>query len=163
MRITNACAVATVVAGLIACSDTSSISSPNDPTAAGLTKGPKSLPGRGPILFAASLTGDRELYSVNDDATGLQRLTFAPGYDDLAAYSPDGSKIVLASNRTIPGEVSHMGTRTLGQSARRARRHAGARGTSRFRARVWCAEPARERPAHASLLARPRAHEARQR
>ena len=108
MRITNAVAVATVVAGLIACSDTSSISSPNGSTRPALAKGPKSLPGRGPMLFAASVIGDRELYSVNEDGTGLKRLTFSPGYDDLAAYSPDGSKIVFVSNRTARNQMYVM-------------------------------------------------------
>lgn len=40
-----------------------------------------------------------ELYSVGIDGSNLQRLTHALGYDAEGAYSPDGTKIVFASNR----------------------------------------------------------------
>jgi len=89
--------------GLAACSDTSTVSSPDrssGPPIATFVKGPKSLPDRGPMLFSALITGDRELFSVNEDGTGLTRLTNSPSPDDLATYSPDGSRIVFVSNRS---------------------------------------------------------------
>jgi Tol biopolymer transport system component len=40
-----------------------------------------------------------EIYVVNLDGTGMQRLTDSPGYDAEGSYSSDGRKIVFTSNR----------------------------------------------------------------
>ena len=82
-----------------ACSDAAHVSSPDVPPAPALGKGPKGLPTRGPLLFASAITGNRELYSVREDGSNLKRLTFALGTDNLAAFSPDGSKIAFISDR----------------------------------------------------------------
>jgi len=52
-----------------------------------------------------------ELYSVHADGTGLIRLTNSPGYDWVGpqAWSPDGSRIVFASQRDdVSGEIYIM-------------------------------------------------------
>jgi Tol biopolymer transport system component len=91
-----------------ACSDASRVSSPDLPRAAALGKGPKGLATRGPLLFSATITGDRELYTVNEDGTNLKRLTFSAGADDLAAFSPDGSKIAFVSERSGRNQIYVM-------------------------------------------------------
>ena len=40
-----------------------------------------------------------DLYTVNPDGTGLQRLTDTPGYDAEGSYSSDGKHIVFTSSR----------------------------------------------------------------
>jgi Tol biopolymer transport system component len=55
-------------------------------------------------LFLPSTRGgtsanDYEVYAINLDGTGLKRLTHAPGEDGLPAWSPDGTRIVFASQR----------------------------------------------------------------
>ena len=40
-----------------------------------------------------------EIYSANEDGSGVQRLTNSPGYDAEAAFSPDGKWIVFSSTR----------------------------------------------------------------
>ncbi|HEX8385197.1 MAG TPA: hypothetical protein VF576_03380, partial [Rubricoccaceae bacterium] len=40
-----------------------------------------------------------DLYRVNTDGTGLERLTFSDTFDAFPMFSPDGSKLVFASNR----------------------------------------------------------------
>ena len=54
------------------------------------------------IAFASDRTGITELYRVNDDGTGLARLTTAIGFNGRFAWSPDGRTIALA--RDVAGE-----------------------------------------------------------
>ena len=54
------------------------------------------------IAFVSDRTGIPELYRVNDDGTGLGRLTTAIGFNGRFAWSPDGSTIALA--RDVAGE-----------------------------------------------------------
>ena len=45
---------------------------------------------------------------VKSDGTALERLTVDPAYDDQAAFSPDGRKLVFVTTRagrTAEGEV----------------------------------------------------------
>jgi Tol biopolymer transport system component len=51
-----------------------------------------------------------EIYTINPDGTGLVRLTNNPADDRDPAWSPDGTKIVFASNRSpyTRGFVGHM-------------------------------------------------------
>ena len=48
------------------------------------------------IAFVSDRTGTPELYRVNDDGTGLVRLTTAIGFNGRFAWSPDGRTIALA-------------------------------------------------------------------
>ena len=40
-----------------------------------------------------------DLYLVNVDGTGLERVTFDETFDGFPMFSPDGRKLVFASNR----------------------------------------------------------------
>lgn len=43
--------------------------------------------------------GNWELYIINDDGTGLKRLTNNAAHDGLPAWSPKGGTIAFASNQ----------------------------------------------------------------
>ena len=49
--------------------------------------------------------GNREIYVMNADGSGLIRLTFQPGHDYQPSWSPDGKRIAFtaeyANNRDI--------------------------------------------------------------
>ena len=40
-----------------------------------------------------------DLYKINVDGTGLERVTFNETFDGFPMFSPDGEKLVFASNR----------------------------------------------------------------
>ena len=40
-----------------------------------------------------------DLFVVNVDGTGLERVTNSPGFDGFPMFSPDGETFVFASNR----------------------------------------------------------------
>jgi len=42
-----------------------------------------------------------ELYLINLDGTGLERITFNKTFDSFPLFSPDGKKLVFASNRNL--------------------------------------------------------------
>jgi Tol biopolymer transport system component len=45
-----------------------------------------------------------DLYLVNVDGPGLERVTFNETFDCFPMFSPDGKRIVFASNRSAAGE-----------------------------------------------------------
>ena len=47
-----------------------------------------------------------DLYRVNTDGSGLERLTFSDTFDAFPMFSPDGSKLVFASNRRADRQPS---------------------------------------------------------
>ncbi len=51
----------------------------------------------GRIAFTYYPDGNREIYSIEADGSGLKRLTYNPGVDDYAAWSPDGKMIAYLS------------------------------------------------------------------
>jgi Tol biopolymer transport system component len=40
-----------------------------------------------------------DLWSVRDDGTGLEQITYEPTFDGFPMFSPDGKQLVFASNR----------------------------------------------------------------
>lgn len=56
--------------------------------------------GDGVIAFLTDRTGDREIYAIRDDGTGLVNVSNSPGTDRFPAISPAGTLIAYASDRT---------------------------------------------------------------
>jgi TolB protein len=70
--------------------------------------GPNTLPQRGRIAFSSTVTGDEELYTMNEDGTGLLRLSYSAGPDQTPVWSPDGKKITFIRPRNGTTEVFVM-------------------------------------------------------
>jgi TolB protein len=51
------------------------------------------------IAFTSERDGSADLYRMRPDGSGLERLTDDPAYDDQAAFSPDGGRIVFVTTR----------------------------------------------------------------
>jgi Tol biopolymer transport system component len=49
-----------------------------------------------------------DIYMINIDGTGLERITFAEDFDGFPMFSRDGKKIVFCSNRynRKPGDTN---------------------------------------------------------
>jgi len=43
--------------------------------------------------------GNFEIYLMNDDGTGMERITHNSVFDSFPMFSPDGKRLVFASNR----------------------------------------------------------------
>ncbi len=61
------------------------------------------------LVFSSNRADDKrrafEVYKINLDGTGLERLTYGGQFDGFPNFSPDGKKIIWASNRH--GKVPH--------------------------------------------------------
>ena len=57
------------------------------------------------IVFSSERDGDSEIYLMNQDGTGLTRLTYDPATDSLPYCSPDGSRIVFSSDRAAKKQL----------------------------------------------------------
>lgn len=69
---------------------------------------PSWSPAGSKIAFTSGRDGEPEIYVMNADGTGVQRLTTSPGTDATPSWSPDGTKIVFSSNRTGDFEIFTM-------------------------------------------------------
>lgn len=58
-------------------------------------------PTNGLIAFSDDRDGNREIYTIAPDGTGLQRLTHAAGADTAPRWSPDGSQIAYLHDNQI--------------------------------------------------------------
>ncbi|HSG49217.1 MAG TPA: hypothetical protein VLA43_15460 [Longimicrobiales bacterium] len=65
-------------------------------SAHGATLAVTGLEGR--MAFVSDRDGDADIYAINVDGTGLQRLTTDPGADETPAWSPDGDRIAFATH-----------------------------------------------------------------
>ena len=52
-----------------------------------------------PATHATGGEGNFELWMMNLDGSGLERITYSDGFDGFPMFSPDGKKLVWASNR----------------------------------------------------------------
>ncbi|HYN10306.1 MAG TPA: hypothetical protein VES67_23165 [Vicinamibacterales bacterium] len=64
------------------------------------------------IIFATNFKNPRgpgasnfDLYLINVDGTGLEQVTFSETFDGFPMFSPDGTKLVFASNRNSTKET----------------------------------------------------------
>ena len=62
----------------------------------------------GTIAFVSERDGNSEIYVVNVDGTGLQRLTNDAGADVDPAWSPDGKRIAFSSDRAGSADIYVM-------------------------------------------------------
>ena len=60
------------------------------------------------LIFASNIHDpkgrDFDIYMINVDGTGLERITFNDTFDGFPMFSPDGTKLVFASNRNAKTE-----------------------------------------------------------
>lgn len=72
------------------------------PTSAYGPKDPVAAPDRR-IIFSSNYGDPRgrefDLWAVNSDGSGLERVTHSPDFDGFPMFSPDGKRLVFASNR----------------------------------------------------------------
>ena len=55
------------------------------------------------ILFSSNYGDPKgrefDIWAINIDGTGLERITYAPGFDGFPMFSPDGKTLAFSSNR----------------------------------------------------------------
>ena len=75
------------------------------------------IPGEnGKIAFATTRDGNREVYVVNPDTSGLARLTNDPAVDTDPAWSNDGKRIAFTSTRSGSDDIWLMNADGTGQA-----------------------------------------------
>jgi dipeptidyl aminopeptidase/acylaminoacyl peptidase len=67
------------------------------------------------IAFASDRDGNREIYVMSADGTGLERVTNDPAEDGQPAWSPDGTEIAFSSNRDGNFEIYVMSADGTGE------------------------------------------------
>jgi Tol biopolymer transport system component len=72
---------------------------PQQIVAGGSETNPEASPDGGQVAFMSKRDGNWEIYVVDLDGSGLQRLTRDPANDGLPAWSPDGRALAFVSDR----------------------------------------------------------------
>jgi dipeptidyl aminopeptidase/acylaminoacyl peptidase len=85
--------------------------------------------GRGQIVFTSDRDGQREIYAMNADGTGLRRLTDNPAKEGWPAVAPNGELIAFYSDRDGKFE-----TYIMNSDGRDVRRLTTAQGNDGFAA-----------------------------
>jgi len=61
------------------------------------------------IIFSSNLGKEPwnfEIYIINIDGSGLERITYSPGFDGFPMFSYDGKKVIFISKRNSPEGVN---------------------------------------------------------
>lgn len=69
----------------------------------------------GAIAFQSDRDGDKEIYVMNGDGSGLINLTDNLADDDAPFWSPDGTQITFSSERDGNAEIYAMNADGSGQ------------------------------------------------
>ena len=67
----------------------------------------------GKIAFSSDRDGNAEIYIINADGSGLERLTFSASADTSPAWSPDGQHIAYNQEHEGNLDVCVMHPRTI--------------------------------------------------
>ncbi len=107
---------------------------------------PSFFPSGDRIIFSSNYGDPKgrefDLWAVNVDGSGLERITFTPGFDGFPLFSPDGKRLAFSSNRNqgAPGETNVFVARWMDRPGM-----AEAAAADRFLADVrWLADDARQ-------------------
>ena len=65
-------------------------------------------PGGAPLVFSSLRGSNVDIYTINSDGAGEQRLTTHPSVDAEPTWSPDRAKIAFTSSRTGNGDIYVM-------------------------------------------------------
>ncbi|HEV2854443.1 MAG TPA: M20/M25/M40 family metallo-hydrolase [Thermoanaerobaculia bacterium] len=110
---------------------------------------PSFFPSGDRVIFASNYGDPKgrefDLWAVNVDGTGLERITWTPGFDGFPLFSPDGKRLAFSSNRNqgAPGETNVFVARWAGRPAASPASETAA--ADRYLADVrWLADDARE-------------------
>ena len=69
------------------------------------------------IVFVSDRTGNKEIWRMDSDGTGLEQLTFNPGVDAEPVPSPDGEWIAYISGVGLPDRARQLQVATGGVRA----------------------------------------------